>query len=119
MKNESIITLPVVYQSNEYSDVPTQVKITFTAEEVDAIAHIQVLIGDNKKYGIRCANISCSNYDYADSDGNPSDFPDSGDADIVVYRDAIMFRGFNKYDSGDNFETDCVEILDLFKGFNN
>ncbi len=109
-----VIEKGIAFYSMEYSDAMQieTLKINITPTDVDNIQKAMLIIKDNKF--ISSINVESNGYtEYLDDDGNEVDDWRVDVERFVVYSDSIYFYAQNKWHSGDQIESDCIEASDL------
>ena len=104
MKQSAQISKEIAFRTNEYSDNPNEVFITFTHAWVKQIHEVMQLVKTQK---ITSAKITCPRYEY---DNN--DWRDDG-AELIIFGGTIYFYAQSKYDSADQIESQEITLDEI------
>ena len=112
MKTTSVITKEITYNSDQHSTSPESVKLTFSAEDVDRIARVMILVKENK---LHSAKIDFGNYVLLNDEGEEDlEFCDD-QAQLIIYSDRVYF--YCQDSDCYQIESDGIDFNEIMEGF--
>lgn len=104
------ITLEKAFQTNEYSETPSYIKLTFTPEEIAKIQKHQEYVKENDDV-IVCLDFMAELFEDEEMQ-EESEFR-VGHSHLKIYYDQMYYYAQSKWDSTDQFESEGFTIEQL------
>lgn len=112
---EKIVEKEIIFRSNDCSDSLKfeTVKLTFTDRDLDKVKKAMQVCKDNDF--VVNVRIEFDNFDFLDDDGEEVTDWRVDVSQLIVYKDSCYFYAQNKWDSGDQLESDEINISELLE----
>jgi hypothetical protein len=108
----------IAFKTNEHSETPEAVKLTFTPETLHRIATIQSLIIQYKLYSVK---IEIPDTFTLLNIGEEDDEEESGwrseDGTFIIYEERFYFYAQNKWSADDQIESDEMDVIEIMNLF--
>ena len=110
LTNTAMITKEIIWKSNDYSETPAYVQIGDL--NIDLIKQYMKFVEDNQVDSIRISGFDYEFYDTKECEDLEVDWR-CDVAQLIIYAKSMYFYAQNKWDSGDQIESDTILITDL------